>query len=110
MKTKFYKILRWACFVGIPAAVTLIATLDSIWGWSATPQIIATLSAVGTCLGAIVGAKVNKDENSIDGGLVIDDDYEIIDIIADEPDKKIAEGKTSVRLLVTKAGDVHYGN
>lgn len=110
MDKKLYNVCKWASFVGLPAAITLVATLGSIWGWESTPQLIATLAAINTCMGAFIGVKVSKESNTVDGGLVVDDDYQIIDVVADTPEKKIAEGKTAVRLLVTKAEDIHYGN
>ena len=45
----------------------------------------------------------------MDGGIVVDDEGNIVDIVADEDGKKIAEGKSTVKLQVMKDSDVPYG-
>lgn len=65
--SKVYDILKWAASVCLPALATLVLTLGQIWGFSdITVPVGATIAAVATFIGALVGvgairyAKLNK--------------------------------------------------
>ena len=109
LRDKLISVTKWICLVGLPGVIVLIATLGSIWGWGWATQVCATLSAIDACLGTFVGIHSNKEASMVDGGLVIDDDGNTVDIVADEPGKKIAEGKTTVKLRVMKDSENPYG-
>ena len=49
-----------------------------------------------------------KSEKSVDGGIVVDKEGKIVDIVADEPDKDIAKDKDVVKLTVFKDSDNPY--
>lgn len=104
-----YNIAKWACLVGMPGVVVLIATLGSIWGWDWAPQICASISAIDTCLGTFIGISSGKEAKKTDGDVVIDENGNIIDITADEPGKNIVDGKDVVKLSVKKESDDPYG-
>jgi len=56
MSNKTYDVLKWVASVVLPAFATLTLTIGQIWGWSSwTVPIGATISAVATFLGAILG-------------------------------------------------------
>lgn len=56
MSNKTYDILKWVATVVLPALATLTLTIGQIWGISAwTVPIGATIAAVATFLGAILG-------------------------------------------------------
>ena len=55
MNNKVYDILKWVAMVGLPAATALWLTLANIWGFPYAEAIGATMAAVTTFLGAILG-------------------------------------------------------
>jgi len=56
MSNKTYDILKWVATVVLPALATLTLTIGQIWGWSDwTVPIGATIAAVATFLGAVLG-------------------------------------------------------
>lgn len=54
MNNKAYDILKWACLIAVPALITLISTLGTIYGKDTT-AITATIGAVATFVGALIG-------------------------------------------------------
>ena len=52
---KLYEVLKWVAMVGLPAVTALYLTLANIWGWPYAEAIGATLAAVTTFLGAVLG-------------------------------------------------------
>ena len=55
MSNKTYDIMRWVSAVGLPALTALWLTLANIWGFPYAEAIGATLAAITTFLGAILG-------------------------------------------------------
>lgn len=55
MNNKVYDILKWVALVGLPALTALWLTLANIWGFPYAEAIGATMAAVTTFLGAILG-------------------------------------------------------
>ena len=65
LSDKTYNFLKWACLIAVPAVITLISTLGTIYGWDTT-AITATIGAVATFVGALIGvsnANYNKAES-----------------------------------------------
>ncbi|MDD6726933.1 MAG: phage holin [Lactimicrobium massiliense] len=54
LSDKTYNFLKWACLIAVPALITLISTLGTIYGWDTT-AITATIGAVATFVGALIG-------------------------------------------------------
>ena len=54
ISNKAYDILKWACLIAVPALITLISTLGTIYGWDTT-AITATIGAAATFVGALIG-------------------------------------------------------
>lgn len=54
LSNNVYNILKWACLIAVPALITLISTLGTIYGWDTT-AITATIGAVATFVGALIG-------------------------------------------------------
>ena len=52
---KLYNILKWVALIALPALGSLYFTLAGIWGLPYGEQVIGTISAVGTCLGVLLG-------------------------------------------------------
>lgn len=55
MNNKLYDVLKWIALVGLPALTALWLTLANIWGWPYAEAIGATMAAVTTFLGALLG-------------------------------------------------------
>jgi len=55
MSNKTYDTLKYIALYVLPALATLILTLGGIWGIPYTEAIAATITAVDTFLGALLG-------------------------------------------------------
>ena len=55
MSNKLYDILKWIALVVLPALATLYFAISSIWGLPYGEQIVGTITAIDTFLGAILG-------------------------------------------------------
>lgn len=55
MKNKTYDILKWVSLVVLPATATLYLALSGIWGLPYGEQIVGTITAIDTFLGALLG-------------------------------------------------------
>lgn len=65
MSNKIYDILKWVALIFIPALGTLYFAISAIWGLPYGEQIVGTLTAVDTFLGALLGISTyqyNKEE------------------------------------------------
>lgn len=63
MSNKVYDILKQIALIWLPALGTLYFALAGIWGLPFAEQIVGTITAVDTFLGAVLGvasAKYNK--------------------------------------------------
>lgn len=64
-----YDILKWIALVVLPALATLYGALAPTWGWPYAEEIVYTITAIDTFLGALLGIsnlqyKLNNEENS----------------------------------------------
>lgn len=67
MSDKVYNILKWIAMIVLPAAGTLYFALAGIWGFPFGEEIVGTITAIDTFLGAILGistATYNKKTKS----------------------------------------------
>lgn len=55
MSNQVYDILKFVAQIVLPALATLWAALGKIWGWPLVTEITATICAVDTFLGALLG-------------------------------------------------------
>ena len=55
MSTETYDILKWIAQMLLPALGTLYFALAAIWGFPYGEEIVGTITAIGTFLGAILG-------------------------------------------------------
>lgn len=60
MSNKVYDILKDIALYVLPALATFILTLGGIWGIPYSEAIAATITAIDTFLGAILGISSNK--------------------------------------------------
>ncbi|RGS77005.1 hypothetical protein DWX71_07725 [Ruminococcus bromii] len=66
MSNKIYDILKYIALIVLPALGTLYFALAGIWGLPYGEQIVGTITAIDTCLGALLGLsayKYNKNES-----------------------------------------------
>lgn len=67
---KVYDVLKWISMVGLPALATLWFVLGKIWGFPYLAEIEATIIAIDTFLGAILGISTisyNKISDKVGG-------------------------------------------
>lgn len=55
MSNKTYDFLKWVALVVLPAIATLYFALSGIWGFPYGEQIVGTITAIDTFLGALLG-------------------------------------------------------
>ena len=68
LSDKVYTILKWLLLTVVPALITLISGLGTIYGYDTT-QITAVIGLIATFIGAVVGisnANYAKGESSDD--------------------------------------------
>lgn len=65
MSNKVYDILKYICQIVLPAAGTLYFALAGIWGFPYAEQVVGTITAIDTFMGAVLmisASKYNKTE------------------------------------------------
>ena len=67
MKNKTYDILKWITLVALPALTALWLTLANIWGFPYAEAIGATLAAITTFLGTLLGISSIQYQKKIGG-------------------------------------------
>lgn len=55
MSNKMYDILKWIAQILLPALGTLYFALSKIWGLPLATEVVGTIAAVDTFLGALLG-------------------------------------------------------
>lgn len=53
---KAYQALKWVGLIVLPALATLLGAVGTAWGWPHLTAIVTTVTAIGTFVGALVGA------------------------------------------------------
>ena len=66
LNNKIYDALKWIALVVLPAVATLYGALAPTWGWPCSEQIVYTITAVDTFLGALLG--ISNLNYKINGG------------------------------------------
>ena len=59
MSNNLYDILKWVAMILLPALATFYAAIAAVWGLPYTEQVVGTITAVDTLLGALL--KVSSD-------------------------------------------------
>lgn len=60
LSDKTYNLLKWIALILLPALGTLYFALAGIWGLPFGEQIVGTITAIDTFLGAILGISTNN--------------------------------------------------
>lgn len=67
MSNKVYDVLKYIALIVLPAIATLYLTLSTIWGLPNGEAVAATITAIDTFLGAILGISSKKYAEENDG-------------------------------------------
>lgn len=69
MSNRVYDILKWVAQILLPALGTLYFALSKIWGFPFATEVVGTIAAVDTFLGALLGLSslnYNKSITEVD--------------------------------------------
>lgn len=55
MSNKVYDVLKWVALIVLPAIATLYFAVAQIWGLSYGEEVVGTITAIDTFLGALLG-------------------------------------------------------
>ncbi len=72
LSNKTYDILKWIALHLLPAAGLLYATLSKYWGFPYATEVVGTIAAIDTFIGALLGlssAEYNKTLGDKTGGV-----------------------------------------
>lgn len=63
-----YDVLKWIAQILLPALGTLYFALSKIWGFPYATEVVGTIAAVDTFLGAVLGISTVRYNASIETG------------------------------------------
>lgn len=66
LKNSWYDVLKWISLVALPALTALWLTLANIWGFPYAEAIGATMAAITTFLGALLGISSYQYNKSLE--------------------------------------------
>lgn len=103
LSNETYDKLKWVAQIVLPALGTLYFALSSIWGVPFGEQVVGTIAAIDTFLGALL--KHSSDEYSGDGQLIVDTSDPLKDVysIALDDYPEMLANKDTVILKVNRA-------
>lgn len=67
LNDKVYDVMKWIAMVCLPAIGTLYFALAGIWGFPYGEQIVGTIMAIDTFLGALLGISSIQYNKKIGG-------------------------------------------
>lgn len=66
LTNKTYDILKWIAQILLPAAGTLYFALSKIWGFPYSTEVVGTIAAIDTFLGALLGISTSQYNKSLE--------------------------------------------
>ena len=66
LSNKVYDTMKWLAIIVLPALATLYTALSAVWAWPYSEEVVTTITAVDTFLGAVLcisTATYNKGGN-----------------------------------------------
>ena len=54
ISNKLYDILKWVVIIVLPAMATLYKALSAVWAWPYANEVVTTITAADTSLGAVL--------------------------------------------------------
>lgn len=64
LNNKVYNVLKWVVMIAIPACATLYFALATIWGFPYGDEVVATMTATATFIGALIGISTKNYNQS----------------------------------------------
>lgn len=68
MSNKTYDILKWIAQILLPALGTLYFALSKIWGFPFATEVVGTIAAIDTFLGAVLGISTANYNKELENG------------------------------------------
>lgn len=65
LSDKVYNVLKWVALIALPALATFWGVIGKVWELPYTMQIVTTITAVATLIGALIGVSTmayNRDK------------------------------------------------
>lgn len=69
LSNRTYDILKWIAQILLPALGTLYFALSKIWGLPYSTEVVGTVAAVDTFLGALLGISTAAYNKELDTGV-----------------------------------------
>lgn len=69
LSNKVYDVLKWIALIVLPAIGTFYFALAGIWGLPYAEQVVGTVTAIDTLLGALIGVSTvsyNKAQTEVE--------------------------------------------
>ncbi len=66
LTNKTYDILKWIAQILLPAAGTLYFALSKFWGFPYSTEVVGTVAAIDTFLGALLGISTSQYNKSLE--------------------------------------------
>lgn len=66
LSNKTYDFLKWIALTVLPAAGLFYAALSKIWGFPYATEVVGTIAAVDTFLGALLGISSNAYNKTLE--------------------------------------------
>ena len=67
LNDKVYDILKYVVMIALPAVAVFYAALAPIWGWPRPDDVVLTINAVATLLGALLGVSAAQYNRELRG-------------------------------------------
>lgn len=108
---KVYTALKWITMIALPALATLYFALAGIWDFPYGEEVVGTIAAITTCLGALIGiSSFNYNEQlpnvkPTDGAIIVEsfDDIAGSSYIQFEKDLDNLKDQSHITLKVLSA-------
>lgn len=67
-----YRVLKWLGLIAFPALATFYGVIGKVWSIPYTAEVVTTITAIGTLIGALIGVSTvnynkGKDDKEDDG-------------------------------------------
>lgn len=101
-----YDVLKWVALVLLPALATFYFYMAGVWNWPYAGQVVASITAVNTLLGAILGISSSVYKNSdqrFDGTLnILKTDTSLVNQLDIQTDPSQLGNQKALTLRVNK--------
>ena len=69
LSNKVYDTMKWLAIIVLPALATLYTALSAVWAWPYSEEVVTTVTAVDTFLGAVlcISTATDNKEGKING-------------------------------------------